>query len=41
MLVISATWEIKIGKLTVQGQLGQKVLKTSSQTIVGCGGVHL
>jgi hypothetical protein len=34
--------EVEIWRITVQDQLGQKVLKNSSQSIkAGCGCVHL
>jgi hypothetical protein len=33
MAIIPAIWEAEIGRITVQGQKGQKVLKTPSQPI--------
>jgi hypothetical protein len=39
--VILATWEAEIRRITVGGQSGQKVPKTSSQPTVGCSGMYL
>jgi hypothetical protein len=36
-LVILATTEAEIGRIVVQGQLGKKVQKTSSGTMIGHG----
>jgi hypothetical protein len=40
-LVIAATQEVEIKRITVQDQPWQKVSKTSSQPKTGHGGVHL
>jgi hypothetical protein len=41
-LVIPATWEAEIGRITAPGQPGQKSSQTPSQwKKAGCGGVHL
>jgi hypothetical protein len=40
-LIIAATWEAEGERIMVQGQPGQKVLKTLSQPIAGCNCVHL
>jgi hypothetical protein len=41
ILVIPATWEAEIRKITVQCQPRQKVSKTPCKPIAGPGGVHL
>jgi hypothetical protein len=39
--IILATWEAEVSRIPVQGQLEQKVCKTPSQQMAGCGGVHV
>jgi hypothetical protein len=41
MPVILATWEAEIGRIAVQGQARQKVLKTLSQPTAECRGTDL
>jgi hypothetical protein len=41
MTIIPATWEVEAKRITVRGQTRQKVSKTPSQPIAGCGGVYL
>jgi hypothetical protein len=39
--VILATQEVKLWRIAIQGQSRQKVVKTTSQPIAGCRGMHL
>jgi hypothetical protein len=38
--IILSTREAEIRRIMVQGQPRQKVYKTSSQPMIGCGGAH-